>query len=171
MRRFMGAFFLGLLISATALPVHSQLRYNSEYSQDRINTEETSFALRKSGAADYRCASEWTTATVQAYLNDTVVFLWHFKDGSKAFARQAEYVGDIGKLTDFLVCNQAATLEDKRGKKIQPLTRDNPPVRVEVWIGTFSEAEGYSPAMLIDKACVDLQDLEYDQVYRFKDCP
>jgi hypothetical protein len=170
MHRFMGVSFFAFLLCAVCPSVFSQLRYNSEYSQDRINTDLASFMLHDSGAAEYQCASEWTTMTIQSYLNNTVVFLWHFRDGTKAFARQAEYVGDIGKLTGYLVSNKTPDLEDQQGKKIQPMTRNNPPVRVEVWIGDFADSKGYSTDMLIDKACFDAQAVEYNQLYHFEAC-
>jgi hypothetical protein len=166
----MGVSFFALLLCAVCPPVLSQLRYSSEYTQDRINTDQTSFMLQNSGTAEYHCASEWTTATVQGYLNDTAVFQWHFRDGAKAFARQVEYVGDIGKLTEFLTVNKTSDLEDKQGKKIQPMTRDNPPVRVELWIGDFDSSAGYSTGILIDKACFDGQTIEYSQSYHFAPC-
>ena len=170
MRYFMGAALLAFFLCTGFPSGFSQLRYNSEYTQDRINTDQTSFMLQNSGTAEYHCASEWTTATVQGYLNDTVVFLWHFRDGAKAYARQVEYVGDIGKLTEFLTVNKTSVLEDKQGKKIQPMTRDNPPIRVELWIGEFTSSAGYSTGTLIDKACFDTQTIEFNQSYHFAQC-
>lgn len=170
MNRPMGFTLATFLLCAVSLPGFSQLRYNSEYTQDRINTEQTSFMLRDSGAAEYHCASEWTTMTVQSYLNNAAMFVWHFKDGTKAYTRQVEYVGDIGKLTEFLTTNQTPRLEDRQGKKIQPLTRDNYPVRVEVWIGEFTDSDGHKPEILIDQVCCEAQTIEYNQPYYFVQC-
>jgi len=147
------------------------LRYNSDYSVDRINLEETCFLLRDSGAAEYRCASEWTTLTVQTNLTRAVFFVWHFKDGTKGFARQAEYAGDIGVRTEFFMTHSFTDLEDQKGKKLQPLSRDNYPVRVEVWLGESEAASGYIPEIPIDKACLDVQTIEFNRPYYFKVCP
>jgi hypothetical protein len=170
MRQLAQAALLAVLVCAFSNTVFPQLRYNSDYSVDRLNTDQTSFTLHASGSAEYRCASEWTTMTIQTNLTKTAMFLWHFKDGTKAFARQVEYVGDIGARTEFLMINPFANLEDRRGNKIQPMTRDNYPVRVEVWIGEYGEADGYSPEGMIDKACFDATAIEYDRTYQFKNC-
>jgi hypothetical protein len=166
----MASILATFLFCTIAQPGFSQLRYSSDYSHDCINTEQTSFKLQDSGAAEYHCASEWTTMTIQSYLNNTAMFVWHFKDGTKAFARQVEYVGDIGKLTEYLTTKLTSNLEDREGKKIQPLTRDNYPVRVEVWIGEFGESDGYRPEILIDAACFDAQAIEYNRPYYFAQC-
>jgi hypothetical protein len=163
------AFFVAFLFTFDH-PGFAQLRYSSDYSVDRINTDQTSFTLHSSGSAEYRCASEWTTMTIQINLTKTAMFVWHFKDGTKAFARQVEYVGDIGARTEFLMINPFSELEDKQGKKIQPMTRDSFPVKVEVWIGEFGDSNGYSPESMIDKACFDSQAIEYDRPYLFKGC-
>ncbi|MBN1567108.1 MAG: hypothetical protein JXA73_04640 [Acidobacteria bacterium] len=170
MHRSTGFAFFAFLICAVGQPAFSQLRYNSDYTHDRINTDQTFFVLQDTGTAEYHCASEWTTMTVQSYLNNTVMFVWHFKDGTKAYARQVEYVGDIGNLTEFLTTRQTADLEDARGKKIQPMTRENYPVRVEVWVGEFRDSDGYKPEILIDKACFDGQSIEYGKSYHFAQC-
>jgi hypothetical protein len=170
MRQLCKTAFLVVFLAAFNYPGVAQLRYSSDYSVDRINTEQTSFTLHNSGSAEYRCASEWTTMTIQTNLTKTAVFVWHFKNGTKAFARQVEYVGDIGAQTEFLMINPFTELEDKRGKKIQPMTRDSFPVKVEVWIGEFSDSDGYSPESLIDKACFDSQTIEYDRVYQSINC-
>ena len=171
MHQFAKSILLSILLSTVCPSGFSQLRYSSEYSVDRINTEQTSFTLHDSGAAEYQCASEWTTLTIQTNLPKTVLFVWHFGDGSKAFARQVEYVGDIGVRTEFLLANQSSNLEDKQGKKIQPMTRDNHPVRVELWIGEYEDSKGHLPEVLIDKVCLDAVTIEYDKPYRFKGCP
>jgi hypothetical protein len=132
MRRFVEAISLLAMLCVPGPCGFAQLRYNSDYSVDRVNTEQTSFLLKDSGAAEYHCASEWTTLTVQTNLTRTVFFIWHFKDGTKGFARQVEYVGDIGVRTEFLMTHSFADLEDQKGKKIQPMTRDNYPESVEI---------------------------------------
>ncbi len=171
MHRFVAAMSLALFFCIACSSGFAQLRYNSDYAVDRLNTEQTSFTLHDSGAAEYSCASEWTTLTVQTNLTKTVLFVWHFKDGTKGFARQVEYVGDIGALTEFLMIHPFSNLEDKQGKKIQPMTRENYPVRVEVWIGETAEATGHVPEILIDKACFDAQSIEFNRPYQFKNCP
>jgi len=171
MHRFVEAISLMAVLCVANPSGFAQLRYNSDYSVDRINTEQTSFLLKDSGAAEYHCASEWTTLTVQTNLTRTVFFVWHFKDGTKGFARQVEYVGDIGARTEFLMTLSFTDLEDQKGTKIQPMTRDNYPVRVEAWIGDSDATSGYIPDILIDKACLDAQTIEFNQPYHFKSCP
>ena len=170
MRKPIRTAFLALLFCTAGSSGYPQLRYNSDYALDRVNPELTSFTLHDTGAAEYQCASEWTTLTVQTNLTKTAMFLWHFNDGTKAFARQVEYVGDIGARTDFLMVNQFSNLEDKLGKKVQPMTRENFPVKVEVWIGEFGESGGYSPEILVDKACFDLKSIEMNHPYSSKAC-
>jgi len=171
MYRFVEAISLMAMLGIASPSGFAQLRYNSDYSMDRINTEQTSFLLKSSGVAQYHCSSEWTTLTVQTNLTRTVFFVWHFKDGTKGFARQVEYIGDIGVRTEFLLTHSIADLEDQRGNKIQPLTRDNFPIRVEVWIGESEAASGYITEIMIDKACLDAQTIEFNRPYHFKICP
>ncbi|MDM7995584.1 MAG: hypothetical protein QUT30_07875 [Acidobacteriota bacterium] len=171
MRRFVEAISLLAMLCVPGPCGFAQLRYDSDYSVDRVNTEQTSFLLKDSGAAEYHCASEWTTLTVQTNLTRTVFFIWHFKDGTKGFARQVEYVGDIGVRTEFLMTHSFADLEDQKGKKIQPMTRDNYPESVEIWLGEYEAASGYTPEILIDKVCLDAQTIEFNLPYHFKSCP
>ena len=171
MHRFVAKISLALWLWFACSSGFAQLRYNSDFSVDRINTEQTSFTLHDSGAAEYSCASEGTWLSVQTNLTMTVLFVWHFKDGTKGFARQVEYVGDIGVLTEFLMIKSFSDLEDKQNKKIQPMTRENYPVRVEVWIGEYGEAAGYVPEIMIDQACFDAQPVDFNRPYPFKNCP
>jgi hypothetical protein len=170
MRRFMGAVLLAFLLTAAVSAGISQLRNNSEYFQDRINIEQTYFVLRDTGAADFAWASEWTNTTVQNNEDKSAMFLWHFKDGTTAYSLQAEYIGDIGKNAGFLLSNQASNLEDIHRKPIQPLTRGNYPVKVELWVGEIADSTGFSPELMGEAVCLDAQSIEPNRKYRFSSC-
>ena len=96
MRHLMRVAFLAFLLNLTATPAFSQLWNNSEYIQDRINTDQTYFVLNEAGAAEFAWASEWTNDTVMNNENRSAMFLWHFKDGTTAYSLQEEFIGDIG---------------------------------------------------------------------------
>jgi hypothetical protein len=161
--------FLALLLNATSPAGFPQLRRISEYSQDRINTDQTYFVLSDTGAAVFGWASEWTIYTSMDHSEKSAMFLWHFKDGSKGYAQQAEDIGETGKTLGYLITGKSSNLENVRRKPIQPMTRSNYPVKVELWIGEVGEA-GFSPEILIDTACVHQQSIEPNRTYYFSDC-
>jgi hypothetical protein len=169
MRLSIGAAFLAFLLNAASPAGFSQLRNISEYSQDRINTDETYFVLHDTGAADFGWASEWTLGSSVDYSEKSAMFVWHFKDGSKAYAQQAEDIGEAGIAMGYLIAGKSSNLEDVRRKPIQPMTRNNFPVKVELWIGEIGGA-GFSPKILIDSACVDAQSVEPNHTYYFSSC-
>jgi hypothetical protein len=156
-----------LLISESG---YSQLRNNSEYSQDRINTDKTYFILQDTGATEFGWASEWTNASADLYSDKSAMFLWHFKDGSKFYALQEQEIGEIGKNSGYLLARKASNLEDIHRKNIQPLTRDNYPVKVELWIGKIGDSSGYSPEILGAAVCLNSPGIEFNRPYHFSSC-
>jgi hypothetical protein len=165
-----GVFFLILLSVLSASGV-SQLRNLSPYTRDRINPERTYFVLRDNGSAEFVWSSEWTHMTANAYDGKSAIFVWHFKDGSKAYSQQGLGIGEFGKNSGYLVTDKSADLEDIHRKKIQPLTLNNYPVKVELWVGEVSESEGYSLEFLGDDACVQTPSIKYNVTYSFTACP
>ena len=170
MQNLVRATCLAVILS-TAIPAGiAQLRNLSEYSQDRINTDKTYFALKENDAADFGWASEWTHTSAYAYPEKAIMFLWNFKDGSKAYARQGYLLGDAGQSTRYLWTDRAANLEDVHRKKIQPMSKSNYPVKVELWIGEIGDSTGFSPETLVDAACFNAQGIEIGKSYHFADC-
>jgi hypothetical protein len=163
-------FFLALLLSAVIPQGFSQLRNNSDYSKDRINTDQTKFTLHENNTADFVWASEWTTSSAYEYSEKVIILLWHFKDGSKAYSRQGEILDDAGKTKSYLQIDKSSTLEDKNHGKIQPMTRTNYPVRVELWLGKVEDHNGFEPEVLGDSACFDAQSIEFNRPYTFSAC-
>jgi hypothetical protein len=162
--------FLSFLLTAMSLSGFSQLRNLSEYSQDCINADKTYFIFRDSGAPEFGWASEWTHVTANATEGKSAIFLWHFRDGSKAYSLQAEDIGEIGKNSGYLLANKSFNLEDVHRKKIQPLTRNNYPVKVELWIGKIENETGYTLEMQSDEACLNDSTIENNRTYHFSEC-
>jgi hypothetical protein len=161
-----------LVFLIAALPLsYSQLRMHSPYDQDRINPNQTGFTLHENGTVDFLWASEWTETTAQSCIDEVAIFVWHFKDGTKAYSRQGELVADFGQNAAYLLAQKSSKLEDVSGNKIQPLTKTNHPVKVELWIGSVTEAKNYSLKSLVDYACFALSDIESNQTYHFSECP
>ena len=169
MRVDMVLAFLVFFLNFASPTGFSQLRNISEYSQDRINTDKTYFVSHDTGAADFGWASEWTLYSSIDYAEKSAMFLWHFKDGSKAYALQAEDIGNAGQGMGYLIAGKSSNLEDVRRKPVQPMTRDNYPVKVELWIGEVGET-GFLPEILIDTACFDPQVIEPNRTYYFSSC-
>jgi hypothetical protein len=163
--------FLVLLIGFFGPVAMSQLRNISEFTQDRINTAQTSFLLRDTGKAEYVWASEWTTSTAYAADGKSAILIWYFKDGSKAYSQQGDGIGEFGKTTGYLIKDKADNLEDIHGKKIQLLTRDNYPVKIELWIGDVGDSTGYSPEVKGGEVCFKDAAIEYNVSYHFSACP
>ena len=163
---------LVFLLNAMNSAGFSQLRNNSEYLQDGINTDKTYFVLHDTGAAEFGWASEWTNASVDLYSDKSAMFLWHFKDGSKSYSLQEQEIGEIGKNSGFLLERKSSNLEDIRRKNIQPLTRNNYPVKVELWIGKVGDSAGFSPEIMGAALClkVQAQSIEYNRPYHFSSC-
>ena len=170
MRQFPGAAFLLSFLIATSSQGFSQLRNLSPYERDCINTDQTHFVLHEAGAADFKWASEWTHMTANAIPEKSAMFVWHFKDGTKAYARQGDFIGDAGGIKGYLFTDQDSSLEDIHRKKIQPMTLKNYPVKVELWIGEVGDATGFAPETMVDAACFDAQTIEYEKPYHFADC-
>jgi hypothetical protein len=158
------------LFAAMSSSGFSQLRNLSEYSQDRINPDKTYFILRDTGATEFGWASEWTHVTANSMEGKSAIFLWHFKDGSKAYSLQAEDIGDIGKNAGYLLANKSSNLEDVHRKKIQPMARNNFPVKVELWIGKIENEAGYILEMLGDSACLKETTIENNRTCHFSEC-
>ena len=169
-RTIRGTFFL-VLLSALALSGFSQLRNLSQFTQDRINPERTYFILHENGSAEFSWASEWTHMTANAYEDKAAIFVWHFKDGSKAYAQQGSGIGEIGKNSGYLLVEKAGDLEDIHRKKIQPLTLNNYPIKIELWIGTIKDPAEYALETLGDEACFPPSKIEYNSTYRSAECP
>jgi hypothetical protein len=164
------AVFFMLLMGSLSPFASSQLRNISEFTQDRINNDQTYFMIKESGDAEFAWASEWTTTT--AYANDgkSIILVWHFKDGSKAYSQQGEGIGEIGKSMGYLLTNKSRNLEDIHRKKIQPLTRNNYPVKLEIWIGEIGDSTGYAPEAMGDEACFKEPSIGYNISYHFSSC-
>jgi hypothetical protein len=170
MHHIKGAVFLIFLISAMSPLSIGQLRNFSEFSQDRIHSDKTYFVLHEIGAPEFGWASEWTHTTANDNEGKSAIFVWHFKDGSKAYSLQAEDIGEIGKNSGYLLINRSSNLEDINRQKIQPLTLNNYPVKVELWIGKIGDSKGYSPEILGETACVAASSIGYGIRYRFSSC-
>ena len=149
---------------------NSQLRNLSQYTRDRINTAQTCFVLHDTGDAEYVWVSEWTHATAYAADGKSAILVWHFKDGSKAYSQQGKGVGEFGKTTGYLITDKSPDLEDLHRKKIQPLTRDNYPVKLELWIGEIVDSTGYAPEAKGDEVCFNAAAIEYNIPYHFSSC-
>ncbi len=160
---------LVLLFSAAGLPGFCQLRNVSEYSRDRINTEGTYFVFRDTDGAEYGWVSEWTMYTSIDYEGKPAMLLWYFKDGSKAYARQAEDIGETGRGLSYCITGKSPKLEDDRRKPVQPMNGQNFPVKLELWIGELGET-GFTPKVLVDMACFDQQTIETNRKYYFSSC-
>jgi hypothetical protein len=150
----------------------AQLRNNSEYMQDSINPDKTYFILHDTGAAEFGWASEWSNASADFYSEKSAIFLWHFKDGSKFYSLQEQQIGEIGKNSGFLLTRKSSKLEDIHRKSMQPLTQDNYPVRVELWIGEVGDLNGFSPEIPGAALCLKApgQKIEYNRPYHFSLC-
>ena len=146
-----------------------QLRNASEYSQDRINTDGTYFVLRDEGAAEFGWASEWTMYSSMDYSEKCAMLVWHFREGSKGYAMQAEDIGETGRGIGYFISGKSSDLQDANRRPIQPMTRSNHPVKVELWIGEMAET-GFSPKLLVDTACFDAKAIEPNRVYHFSPC-
>ena len=170
MRRLLGFALLYILLTGPS--AICQLRNNSEYLQDGINLEKTYFVLHDTGAAEFGWASEWTNASADLYEDKAAMFLWYFKDGSKFYSLQEQSIAEIGKNSGFLLIRQSSNLEDVRRKNTQPLTRNNYPVKVELWIGKVDNSTGFSPEILGASVCLNtqVQSIEYKRLYHFSSC-
>jgi hypothetical protein len=168
MSRTIRAFVIVVLLICANPPGFSQLRHISPYSGDRIHADQTYFVLKDANTAAFAWASEWTQGTAIDYSEKHPFFVWHFKDGSKAYSRFGIDFGDIGISLDYLLSKESGNLEDQKQNKIQPMTRTNYPVKVELWIG--EEQDGFKPETRVDAVCFDGQSIEYGRVYHFSDC-
>jgi len=161
---------LAFLLSGLCRPGFSQLRNHSPYIYDRINTDQTYFVLHDTNTADFGWASDWTEESAMNYEEASSMFVWHFKDGSKAYVQQGEHVGDVGMITSYSLKDKSSNLDDIHRKKIQPLTRTNYPVKIELWVGEAAKEADYKPQRLIDTVCLDAQTVEYNRTYQFVNC-
>jgi len=159
--------FLVFLFNAVASSGFSQLRMPSPYFQDRINWEATHFVLHDDNSAGFGWASEWTQETALTFDRTTAIFLWHFKDGSGAYAKQGDYISDFGMLRNYFAKEEASELKDGKGKPVQPMTLKNYPVKIELWIGTADETTGFTTETLVDAACFESDTIEYGNEYHF----
>jgi len=171
MRHIFSMAFMAVLWSAASPSGFSQLRNLSDYTEDRIQISQTSFVLHDKDIAEFQWASEWTHTTAYAYPDKTAIYLWKFKDGSKAYSHQGDFlIGDLGKATGYLITGQSANLEDVHGKKIQPMTVANYPVEFELWIGEIDDSTGYAPEMLLDRVCFEPQSIQLNSPQHFSRC-
>jgi len=164
-----GTAILVLWFIAARATAFCQLRNASEYSQDRINTDGTYFVLRDEAAADFGWASEWTMYSSIDYSEKCAMLVWHFKDGTKGYSMQAEDIGETGRSIGYFISGKSSNLQGANSKPIQPMTRSNYPVKVELWIGEIGET-GFSPKVLIDSACFDTKAIEPNRAYHFSMC-
>lgn len=163
--------FLLIFLLTAIPPAIAQLRMHSPYDQDRINPELTRFTLHDSNGAEFEWTSEWTEMTAQSCTDEAAIFIWHFKDGTKAYSRQGDLVTDFGKNQAYKLSQKSSDLEDENHNRIQPLTKTNFPIKIELWVGTTGEATGYSPKARIDYLCLETKEIEADRTYHFTDCP
>ena len=171
MRHTFSMAFMAVFLIAASPSGFSQLRNLSEYTQDCIHISQTSFVLREKDSAEFQWASEWTHTTAYAYPDKKAIFIWKFKDGSKAYSHQGDFlIGDLGKATGYFITGQSANLEDAHGKKIQPMTAANYPVEFELWIGEIDDATGYAPEMLLDRVCYEPQSIQLNSPQHFSRC-
>jgi hypothetical protein len=148
----------------------TQLRNLSNYGQDCINTDQTYFILQDTGVAEYVWASEWTHLTANNFPESMVMLIWHFKDGSKAYSQVIEQLGEAGGIAGYLLSGKSTDLKDVQGKSIQPMTRENYPVKIELCVGDFIESKGFKPDTLIDTACLNAQKIDVNHRYYFTQC-
>lgn len=147
----------------------SQLRNISPYSQDRIDLDATYFLLEDDGSAHFVWASEWTLYTSIDHAGRSALLLWRFKDGSSGYVPMAENIGEAGRSLGYRLSGTLSTLNDASGKPVQTLTRSNPPVRVELWLGKADDP-GFAPETLVDKACSEPSGIEPGRAYHFGAC-
>jgi hypothetical protein len=170
MSRGIRAGFILCLLFAIAASGICQLRNLSNYGQDCINTDKTYFILRDTGSAEFGWASEWTHISANNFPDKMAMVIWHFKNGLKAYSRVIEVLGDAGGSTGYLLTGKSADLQDINGKNIQPMTLDNYPVKIELCLGDFVESTGFSPDTLIDTACLETKNIDYNATYHFTQC-
>jgi hypothetical protein len=170
MFRIIRAFAIVMLLISANPSGFSQLRNISPYSADRIQPDKTYFVLKDSNTAAFAWASEWTQGTVVDYSEKSVFFMWHFKDGSKAYSRHKGYFDEVGISIDFLLTTESGNLEGPKQTRIQPMTLNNFPVKIELWIGAFDEQTGFKPETRVDAACFEGQSIEYGRIYHFSVC-
>lgn len=164
-------FILLAFLASVMPPAISQLRMHSPYDHDRIHPEQTGFVLHESGTAEFSWTSEWTQMTAQACTDEVAIFIWHFKDGTRAYSRQGEFISDFGKHSGYLLTQKSGHLEDVHHNRIQPLTQSNYPVKVELWAGEAGKDKGFVPKAVVDYVCFDAAAIEYNQPYHFANCP
>lgn len=168
--RILLAASIAMLLNSASPSGMAQLRNLSPYDVDCINAEHTYFVSKDDKNAGFGWASEWTHMTVNANPEKQAIFVWHFKDGSKAYARQGENIGDAGQITGYLLTDEASSLEGVDHSKVQPLTSGNYPTKVELWIGEVQSQTAYKPEMLVDSACFDAQNVEHGRTYHVSAC-
>jgi hypothetical protein len=157
-------FFLSAGVSGI-----SQLRNLSNYGQDCINIEKTYFVLNDTGSAEFVWASEWTHISANNFPEKTAMLVWNFKNGSKAYSRVIEQLGDAGGSTGYFLSGKSSTLEDGQGKSIQPMTRDNYPVKIELCLGEMENSK-FMPDTLVDVVCLESAKIDYGHQYYFTHC-
>ncbi len=121
MRLSTGITFLVCILIAASSAGSSQLRKPSDYSQDCINADHSYFIFHDTGAADFGWASEWTLDSSIDYSEKPAFFIWHFKDGSKAYSLQVADIGMAGQDIDYLIAGKSSNLEDVHRKPVQPI--------------------------------------------------
>jgi hypothetical protein len=164
------SLFIFLLGAVSSIGL-SQLRNLSQFERDCLNRKGTYFILRDGGEAEFGWASEWTHITSNANDGKAAIVVWHFKDGSKAYSLQAENIGEIGMNSGYFLTAKSSNLEDVHRKKIQPLTKTNFPIKVELWIGALDNESGYSFDLFGDVLCFNEAKIEQNRTYQFTDCP
>ena len=170
MKKITSISLISFLLLVAVSAGFSQLRSPSEYNRDGINLDNTYFTLNESDQAVYGYASQWTQTTARTYEDKDAFFKWYFKDGSTAYIRQGEYVGDIGMITKYLLTDESENLFDDQGKAVQPMTLSNYPIKVELWMGAPEEHAGFDQEILVDAVCNDQNDIQYGNLYYFFPC-
>ena len=170
MRRSIGIISIFFILNAAVPLASGQLRLPSEYYSDRINIEQTYFVLYDAQTAGFGYSSEWTDATAYNFAAKNIILVWHFKDGSTAYSIMEHALGDLGQHTDYLVTEESGNLLDKSYRSIQPLTLENFPVKLELWIGAAEDQAGFNTEELIDTVCFGESAIEYGYGYYFSPC-
>jgi hypothetical protein len=170
MKRIIRVVLFSFLVHMAGYGAFSQLRSPSEYNRDGIDLEYTYFVIYEGDEAGYGWASQWTQSTARTYADKVAFFKWHFKNGTVAYSRQGKHVGDIGMITKYLLTDESEKLVDVEGNAVQPMTLENYPVKVELWMGDSDQPNRFEPELLVDAACTDQESIQQGYAYYFSGC-
>ena len=170
MKRIARVVLFSFLVHMAGYGAFSQLRSPSEYNRDGIDLENTYFVLYEGDEAGYGWASQWTQSTARTYADKIAFFKWYFKDGTIAYSRQGEHVGDIGMISKYLLTDESETLSDAEGNEVQPMTLGSYPIKVELWMGVSDQSNRFEEKVLVDAGCTDQESIQRGYAYYFSGC-